>query len=258
MSKMRRRRLFGMTVTQLLVLGCLGLATIGTIFGSFIFISSSTTQGGISFLPSPVPTSSLQPTNVPDQTGSPGGPSTVPAVSGDDQIPSNWQTYTSTTIEVSIPPQFDSVNPEIERQQRIEYYRGQGVGFLADRLENLSFDYRFWFNFPQPETVPYDTQIIVKADILPTLTLNEYIDEAYGPGLQGFQVVDRQEITIENLEAQRVLLEANLNDQSIGVAEYIITDEVNLWIISSGSIREEFSSWLPEFDQVARSFRLLY
>jgi hypothetical protein len=92
-----------------------------------------------------------------------------------------------------VPPQFESVNAEIERQGRIESYRAQGFGFLADRLENPSFDYRFWFNFPQPETVIYDTHITVKADILPTFTLDEYIDEAYGAGLQGFQVLDRQE-----------------------------------------------------------------
>jgi hypothetical protein len=258
MSKTRQKRLFGMTLTQLMILGCLALAAIGTIFGGFIFLSSSTTPGGLALLPSSVPTFSLQPTSISDQSGAPGGPSTIPSVVSDEQIPSNWEQYTATTIEISVPPQFESINAETERQRRIETYRAQGFGFLADRLENLSFDYRFWFNFPQPETVTFDTHITVKADILPTITLDEYIDEAYGAGLQGFQVLDRQDITIENLQARRILLEANLNDQSIGVAEYIITDEVNLWIISSSSSLAEFYSWLPEFDRVARSFRLLY
>lgn len=258
MRKTRQKRLFGMTLAQLMILGCLALAAIGTIFGGFIFLSSSMTPGGLALLPSSVPTFSLEPTSMSDQAGAPADPSTIPSVVSDEQIPSNWERYTGTTIEISVPPQFESVNAEIERQGRIESYRAQGFGFLADRLENPSFDYRFWFNFPQPETVIYDTHITVRSDILPTFTLDEYIDEAYGAGLQGFQVIDRQEITIENLQAQRVLLEANLNDQSIGVAEYIITDEVNLWIISSGSSLAEFYSWLPEFDRVARSFRLLY
>ena len=258
MSKIKWKRLFGMTLTQLVILGCLALAAIGTIFGIFVFISSSTTPGGSSSDPSPVPTFPLQPPNSPGQAGSPGDPFAGPSISSDDQIPSNWQSYAGTTIEISVPPQFESVSAEIERQKRIEYYRGQGYGFLADRLEIPSFDYRFWFNYPQPKTVTYDTHIYVKADILPTFTLDVFIDQAYGPELQGFQVVDRQEIRIGNLEAQRVLLEADLNDQPIAVAEYVVTDEVNLWIISAGSIREEFYSWLPEFDRVARSFRLLY
>lgn len=258
MSKPRPRRIFGMTLTQLIILGCLALAAIGTIFGGFILISSSGTSGGIALFPSSVPTLPLEPTSLTDQAGAPEGPSTIPSVVGGDQVPSNWERYTSTTIEILIPPQFESVNAETERQARIQTYRGQGFNFLADRLENGSFDYRFWFNFPQPETILYDTHIVVKADFLPTLTLDEYIDEAYGDDLQGFQVVGRQDFDIENLQAKRILLEANLNDQAIAIAEYVITDEVNLWIISAGSIREEFYSWLPEFDRIASTFRLLY
>jgi hypothetical protein len=257
MSKMRERRHLGMTLTQLTILGCLALAAIGTIFGGFILISSSTAPGGNPLFPSSVPTFALEPT-APGQGGPPGGPSTIPSVVSDDQIPSNWVRYSSTTIEVWVPPQFEAVDAESERQQRIESYRGQGFGLLADRLENPSFDYRLWFNFPQPETVIFDTHISVKADILPGDTLDEYIDQIYLAGLQGFEVVDRENVTIENLQAQRILLEASLNDQRIGIAEYLITDEVNLWVISAGSSREEFYSWLPEFDRVARSFRLLY
>jgi len=254
MSKMQKKRLFGMTMAQFLIVGCLALAAIGTIFGGFILISSSTTSGGLSFLP----TFSSQPTLPPESADGSDVPLTPTLILGDNQVPLDWKQYTATTIELWVPPQFESVNVEVERQERIDFYRGQGFEFLAARLENDSFDYRFWFNFPQPETVTYDTHIIVKADILPTLTLDEYIDEAYGAGLQGFQVVDRQEFVIENLQARRILLDANLNDLAISVAEYVITDEVNLWIISGGSNREEFGTWLPVFDRVAQSFRLLY
>lgn len=257
MSKMRPKRLFGMTMTQMLVLACLALAAIGTIFGGFIFISSSGAPGGGALFPTSAPGLS-SPATAPEDAVPPGGPSTIPAVVGNDQIPSDWERYSSTTIEIAAPPQFEAVDPETERLERIEAYRNQGFAFLAERLENPSFDYRFWFNFPQPETIVYNTFIAVKADILPTETLDEYIDEAYSPALQGFEVVDRQNITIENLEARRVLLEATLNNQPIGLAEYVITDQVNLWVISAGSIREEFYSWLPEFDRVARSFKLLY
>lgn len=258
MGKTRKKRILGMTSTQLFILGCLALAAVGTIFGGFIFISRSTPPVGSSFFPTPFPTAAIEPTHMPDPSSVPGDPSTIPSVVSTDQIPSDWDRYTSTTIEVAVPPQFKSVDAEPERQQRIEYYRAQGFDFLANRLESRSFNYRFWFNFPQPETVTFTTHIIVMADILPTLTLDDYINEAYGSELQGFQVVDRQEVEIDGLQGQRVLLEADLNNQPISVAEYVITDEVNLWIISAGSVREEFNFWLPEFDLVARSFRLLY
>jgi hypothetical protein len=258
MSKMRRRRLFGMTLSQMMILGCLALGAVGAIFGSFIFISSSTTPGGIALFPSPAPTFPPQATNMDGQPPVVQGPAAIPSFAGDDQTPSNWTRYASTTIEIAVPPQFEEMNAELERQKWIESYRGQGYGQLADRLEAPSFDYRLWFNFPQSETAIYRTHIIIKADVLPTFTLNEYVDEAYGAGLQGFQVIDRQETTVGTLQAQRVLLTTTLNDFSVGIAEYVITDEVNLWVISASSNIEEFYGWLPEFDRVTRSFRLLY
>lgn len=252
MKKTRKTRILGMTAAQFVILTCLALTAIVAIFGSFILISSSGAPGGFSFLPT---------SQSPGLTGQPGisGLSpTIPPVLSNDQVPANWVPYSSTTIEVRVPPQFESANAGIERQGRVAAYRESGYGFLADRLESDTFDYRLWFNYPQPETVLYDTHIIVKADILPTTTLDEYVDQAYGAGLPGFQVIDRQEFTIGNLQARRVLLTANLNELPIGVAEYIITDEVNLWVISGSSSLEEFYFWLPEFDRVARSFRLLY
>jgi hypothetical protein len=250
--------MFGLTFTQFMILGCLALAAIGTIFGSFILISSSTTPGGLAILPTSEPTFPSPPTfppNMPDESGA--VPTATFPVLGEG-IPPDWKQHTATTIEITLPPQFESVNAEIERQERIATYRGQGYEFLAARLESDLFDYRFWFNYPQPETVTFDTHIIVKADVLPTFTLDEYIDEAYGAGLQGFQVAERQEFVIENLQARRILLDSDLNGFPIRVAEYVITDEVNLWIISCGSNREEVDTWLPIFDRVASSFRLLY
>jgi hypothetical protein len=251
--------MFGMTFSQMMILGCLALAAIGTIFGSFILISTSTTPGGSPILPATEGTIPIQPT---DPLPFPGGQDVVLtatlSVLGEG-IPSDWKLYSATTFALSVLPQFEAVsNPDQERQDRIATYRNQGYEFLAVRLENDSFDYRFWFNYPQTGTIPYNSHIIVRADVLPTYTLDEYVDQVYGAGVQGFQVADRQEFDIENLQARRVLLDASLNEQAIRVVEYIITDEVNLWIISCGSIREEFDTWLPIFDRVASSFHLLY
>jgi hypothetical protein len=259
MSKSRKRSIFGMTFAQLMVLGCLAVVATGTIFGGFIFISSSSTPGSFAAPLTPIPTFSVQPTIAPDQAEEAGVSPTATLILSAEQIPPDWKQYSASTIEIQVPPQFvESANVAITRQERIDFYRGQGFEFLAQRLENDTFDYRFWFDYPAPDTVAYVTHIIVKADVLPTSTLDEYVDEAYGAGLQGFQVTNRQEFDIENLQARRIVLGANLNALSISVAEYVITDEANLWIISCGSNLDEFFTWLPQFDQVARSFRLLY
>lgn len=259
MSKTRRqRRHLGMTLNQLVILGCLALTAIAAIFGTFIFISGSGAPGGVPMRSADTQGIPSQAPGLPGQGLSPGAPGTIPAVVGDAQVPENWESFTSTIIEISAPPQFEAVDAEIERQQQIEAYRAQGITLLGDWLANDTFDYRLWIKFPQPETVIFNTHIVVKADILPTMTLDEYIDEAYGAGLQGFQVLDRQEIPVENLQGQRILLATSVNGTPINVVEYVITDEVNLWVVSCGSTTDEFYSWLPEFDRVARSFRLLY
>lgn len=259
MRKSRNRRIFGMTVTQVMILGCLALAAIGAIFGSFILISSSTTPGGLAVLPGAGQTAVPQLASPSDLTGGPETLPTAPIPIVGEGIPSDWKQYSATTIALSVPFQFIPVeNIDLERQEQIATYRSQGYEFLAARLENDQFDYRFWFNYPQPDVPVYAPHIIVKADVLPTLTLDEYIDQAYGAGLEGFQVAEGQEFAVENLQARRVLLDASLSGFPIRLVEYVITDEVNLWIISCGSTLDEFNSWLPIFDRVAGSFQLLY
>jgi len=105
--------------------------------------------------------------------------------------------------------------------------------------------------------VQYKTRIIVKADILPTETLTEYVDQTYAAGLQGFEFLGSEAVSYADLEFQRVLMTATQNELSIGVADYIITDGVNLWVIRCGSSLDEFYSWLPQFDRIALSFRLV-
>jgi len=258
MSKTRKRRMFGLTFTQLMILACLALAAIGAIFGSFILISSSTTPGGLALFPTSGQPSAAGTADLSAAPNEPGVGPTATLPIDPNEIPPDWVQYTATTIEISAPPQFESVNVADERQQRIATYRSQGYEFLAARLEDDTFDYRFWFNDLRSDNDTYDTHIVLKAGFLPTETLEEYVDEAYGAGLQGFQVADRQAFDIENLQAQRLQLDASLNGLPIRVADYVVTDGVNLWIISCGTTLEEFDPWLPVFDRVARSFHLLY
>ena len=257
MSNSRTRRILGMTASQFFLVACLALGAAGSIFGGLIFISST---GQPNVAPAPPQQFQSQPqlATTPEPPFDPNVTPTATFALNENQIPVDWKQYTSSRFEVSLPQQAESVNVESERQTRIDTYRSQGQGFLADKLESGTFDYRFWFNYPKPEGVVFDIHIIVKEDTLPALTLDDYINETYGEELQGFQVANRQAIDIPGLQAQRVLLEANLNDTPISIADYVITDEVNLWVISCASSLEDYFIFQPEFDRIARSFRLVY
>jgi hypothetical protein len=257
MSKTRKRRVLGMTSAQLITLMILALLAVVVIFGGFIFISSSGQPGELAIFPTVAPTLvSSQPLVVPDSTEITNAPQTDTLALNEEPIPSDWKQYTNTRFEIWLPPQFESATIDVQRQARVEFYRGQGYNSLADALANDTFDYRYWFRFPQPDSVAFGTTIIVKTDVLPTYTLDEYLDQTYGANLQDYRLIGRQQVNIEGLEAQRVVLNADIKDIPIGVVDYVITDGVNLWIIRCSSTLDEFYTWLPEFDMVARSFRL--
>ena len=262
MSKKQDRRIFGMTTFELAVLGILSFIAVVVIFGGFIYISSAGQSLGTSFSPTSAPSDSdptdpSQPVVSSDPTEISDLPPEAVFIPNDAPPPPDWKHYSTSRIELWLPPQFESVFVEPERQARIAFYRQQGYDFLAEDLEDDRFDYRFWFNFPQPDTILYKTSITVKTDILPTDTLDEYVDLAYGDGLQTFEFAGRENVDFADFESRRILMTSTLNELSIGVADYVITDGVNLWIIRGGSSLDEFYTWLPEFDRVVRSFRLV-
>jgi len=49
----------------------------------------------------------------------------------------------------------------------------------------------------------------------------------------------------------------NINNININTALYVIFDGVNVWVITCATHLNEFYTLLPEYDKVARSFRVL-
>ena len=256
MSSKQANRYFGMTIAQLAILGCLGLVACGTIAGGLLFVNGST-GGGLSLFPSPVPSSTPQPTFTPYLTETPAPTPTVTLIPYEELIPSGWNQYTTTSIELWLPPQFNPINVEQEHQNRIDLYKKLGYDDVAKELEETPPAYVFWFEVSEPSTTLYSTNITIGPDLMDAENLDTYLDQEYAGGPQEFVVVNRQEFVVGNYEARRWLLEANLNNIYIGVAQYAIFDGTNVWIINCGSHFNEFYSWLPEFDKIARTFRLI-
>jgi len=256
MSTKRAKRYFGMTIAQLLILSCLAIVACGTIAGGFVFFSGAT-GGGFSIFPSPEPTSTPQPTFTPYLTETPTLMLTATLIPYEELIPPGWDQYTTATIELWVPPQFQLVDVEQKRQDRIEFYKDLGYDEIARKLEENPPAYVFWFKKSEPGTTLYAANITVAPMLMTAGNLDEFLDQEYESGPQEFIVVNRQDFQVGNYEARRVLLEANLSNIYIGVAQYAIFDGVNIWIIDCGSHFNDFYTWLPEFDKVARTFHVL-
>ena len=254
MSRKRVKRYLGMTVVQLLVLGCLALVACGTLVGGFVFVSGAT-GGGISIFPSPIPTSTPQPTFTPYQTETPTLVPTLTPIPYESLIPSGWDQYTTATIELWVPPQLQSVDIVVERQARIEFYKDLGYADLASELEKNPPAYVFWFKQSEPGATSYAANITVDTLLMSAGSLDEFLDQRYANLPQDFIVVNRQKFDIGGYEARKVSLEVNLSDVYIGMVQYAIFDRTNVWIITCSSHFNEFYAWVPEFDKVARTFR---
>lgn len=229
----------------------------GTLAGGFVFVSGAASGGGFSIFPSALPSSTPEPTFTPYLTETPTLVPTTTLIPYEELIPPGWNQYTTAIIELWAPPQFQTVDVEQERQDRIEFYKDLGYEDLARSLEENPPAYVFWFEQTEPGTTLYTANITVESSLMTAGNLDEFLDREYESGPQEFIIVNRQKFQVGNYEARRVLLEANLSNIYIGAAQYAIFDGVNVWIIDCGSHFNDFYTWLPEFDKVARTFRVL-
>jgi hypothetical protein len=257
MNTKRAKRYFGMTVFQLVILGCLAFLVCGMVAGGLAFVSGATGGGGFSLIPSPAPSITPMPTFTPYLTETPTLTPTPTLIPYEELIPSGWEQYTTTNIELWVPPQFKPVDIEKEHQALIELYKELGYEDYAKDLENNPPPYVFWFEHSDPGPYLYIPNITVGTALMTADDLDTYLRQSYADGPQEFVVVNRQEFVVGNYEARRWLLEANLSNVYIGAAQYAIFDGVNVWFITCGSHFNEFYTWLPEFDKIARTFRLI-
>ncbi len=256
MNTKRVKRYFGMTVAQLTILGCLVLTVCGILFGGLFLVSGSMGRG-FSIFSSPEPTSTLQPTSTPYLTETPPFTPTSTLIPYDDLIPSGWNQYTTSSVEIWLPPQFEPVDIDKKRQESIDFYKDIGYADIAEELEERPSAIVFWFETSEPSKTLYRTNITVEPVLMTAANLDDYLDQESTSGLQEFVVVNRKEIQVGNYEARRFLLEANLSNVYIGVAQYAVFDGINIWYITCASHFNEFYAWLPEFDKIARTFRLI-
>jgi len=256
MKAKRAKRYFGMTVAQLTILGCLALTVCGMLSGGFFLVSGSMGRG-FSIFSSPEPTSTLQPTSTPYLTETPSFTPTSTLIPYEDLVPSGWDQYITTSVELWLPSQFEPADIDKKRQESIDFYKDIGYADMAEEMEERPSAIVFWFETSEPSKTLYRTNITVEPVLMTAANLDDYLDQETTSGLQEFVVVNRKEIQVGNYEARRFLFEANLSNVYIGVAQYAVFDGINVWYITCASHFNEFYTWLPEFDKITRTFRLI-
>jgi hypothetical protein len=229
-----KARYLGMTITQVIVLACFGLVTLGVVgFGAWTVLRSSF-PGGLfptrEILPTwtPLPTRTLYPTRTP------AGPSPTPTeVDYQSLIPEGWVQFTNGKVEIWMPNNFEKADP----------------GTYLISAKDSSTDQNF------------QTNILVGMNVAPSLDMDVYIREnvKYFPtynSLVDMTLLEKKKFSIGAYEAMRLKIETIILKLPVEAAMYLVKEGDKFWIITCSTYYEDYHDWLPTFDKIARTFRV--
>lgn len=246
-----------MTLVQLVILGCLALTAFGVIGGGFWFVSSSTM--GLNALLSPPVNGEVTPhaTLEPAPTATIAPTLTRTPVPYESLIPDGWSQHKNQSIEVWLPSSFYETNIDVSVSELIEKYRELGQDKLADELENSSPGYVFWMETKSPSQKLFSTRLTIYPMLMVGDDLDNFLDQQYNLVRLRSTIVDSRPFEVENYPARRTLIEASLGGVYVGYVSYAIYDGTLVWFVEGASHFNEFYTWLPIFDDAARTFRFI-
>ncbi len=228
-----QQRYLGMTVTQLIVLACLGLATIGIMgFAAIMILGKMTSLNGIT-----------NPPTQENQAASSPLPTRTPFSSPTPILPS--LTFTATTYESLIPGEWKQAKYEkVELWMPAEFVQKSDGGYLL-YAENGNEN---------------GNGFIVSVNLTNEKTTLSNLDDFVQEGLTQFTpqmtFLEKKNFQIGTYEALRLKVQMIFNSVPMGEAIYFIKDGDTVWILSGLSHYDEFRNWILIFDKIARTFRI--
>ena len=247
MNRPRTTRYLGMTVTQIIILACLGLGICGTLVGGYGVLSALVTlqyspaQPVLTEGPSPTPF-----TPVPTLTPLPSAtPTSLPYES---LIPAGWIPFTSPDVpgmEIWLPPTYQRYN-ESSDLEAVQVYNvdDEAARIVLSLLDTTQSPYLLFTTFE------VGTQPMAAAD------LDEMIDNVFGALMRDARLMERGEFEIGDYAARKLVFDVNGNGVNAGFVIYPIQIETTVWYLGFATPFNELYSRMPTFDQIARTFRI--
>ncbi len=259
----RPKRYFGMSVIQLGILAGMACLACGIAGGGLFFIANSlggeakTTSVTIE-APTPAATSTQTPT--PTSTTIP----TPTPTSYKDVIPDGWRQYRDDTYfgyEIWFPSEYTPVEPRGKLEEIIKAYEDSGdtqtAQLRAATLEQDVTHYALWMADTLPTTLQYQTNVSISTYPLERRILAEFIDAEIGELPISTRLMERRSYNVGEYQAERLWLESDLSNTSLGQVMYFIRAKNDVWIITCYTHFNEFYTRLPVFDQIVSTFRTL-
>ena len=256
--KPKAKKYLGMSIVQLAILGCLALTAFGVIGGGFWFVTSS-----IAILDAPAPAqpvameATLQATPEPAPTATIAPTPTQTLIPYESFIPNGWTQHKNQSIEIWLPPSFYETDVQTSVDALIKKYEDLGQVKLAHELKTSPPGYIFWLETTSPSEKLFKTRLTIHPVLMTEDDLDAFLEGEYNIVRLNHTIVDSRPFEVGNYEARRTLIEANLGGVYAGYVSYAIYDGKLVWFVEGASHFNEFYTWLPIFDDIARTFRFI-
>ena len=259
---------FGMTQTQLSILGGLGFFAILVVclFGYLVISSAPIPASSVPLLlPTQLPASptlplAQTPSPFPEMTGTPEMTvSPTPAIS--DVPPLDWIKFGSAGVELWLPGSFvggDMVAKRKETIQKVNRLGSHFVDIVASMRKEAPTTLIFTVDKKIVGTVVTEVKVerIVLTEDVP---LKNYIDQSYvSQGDLMIVLSENKKMSLLGLEARRLTYQSRQTSGLEGtVIEYAIKDGLNIWFVAYLLPPDEILNFEPVIKQSIATFKII-
>jgi hypothetical protein len=248
---------------QALILGWLVLILFGLLAVAGYLLTSSSGLAAMfatATLPQPTATPTLvPPTKTPNHTPTALATSTRAPLSGSSIIPDGWNRFSDSRVEIWLPPSWDGGLPATEWTDIIDRMKQVNEYFsnTAEKMRNEPRLCDIWaYNTDAP-----DNLTMIEMDLVwrpePITDLNAYVD-AWNAGLPAdTAVIEDRPFELRTYQARRVVYQWSSTDITWIYVAYWVLDGTTLYDIRFYSDINVYFQIFPEFDRIARTFKVL-
>jgi len=230
------KKYFGMTVTQLGILG--GLAALVVLLFCIVgFLVLGKARGTTQQPPTLVPIQEASATLIRTPTLTP--TATLTPIPYEALIPSGWVQHKTELIEIWLPENFKVANPKI---------LGDTTGLAVPALVLTE---------AKSKTSLYQMISGVSYEPLVEGSLDEFLDTKLTRVSADIRVVERRKVTLNSTEAIRVTFEYRDKNVDVNDVTFIFLDGSTIWYVEYAAQINEFFDNLAMFETSAKTFRVV-
>ena len=232
---LENRKYFGMTGSQLGILGGLALAAclLVALTGWFIF------RRGFGFSRSPVnpppPQTTSTPLVIPTIT-----PTLTPTpIPYEQLIPAGWTQHRTELVELWLPSEFKIA--------------GSGISGISGNSVLLEMALKGTTS----DSSVYEMFVTVSFEPLTSDSLDAFVDARLSNIPTDINMAERRKITLNSTEAYRLMFEGHSNSVSTNDLLFVLQDGSVIWYVRYSAEIREFYEMLSTFEQSVKTFRIV-